>query len=252
MKLIYLDESGDNGLMSNNSMTRNFTLAAVAVDSDKWSSALNEMIGFRRFLKRNFGIQMRAEVKANYIIRGTHSFEGMGDDMRDKVFRMMLKLPSKIGLRVWAVVFDKEKYESKVDNPSKEDIFRISWKYMLQRVERLTKTNEDTAMLFPDEGHESVIRGITRRMRVYNKVYSQFNYRETLDRPLKYLIEDPNFRNSDKSYFIQMADIVAYTANHCIHQVDYFPAKYWNLLGDARYSKVSKKGNCVDGIVLYP
>jgi len=54
--LVYIDDSGDTGLISGNSPTDAFILNALIVQDDAWLDTLDEIINFRRFLRDNFGL----------------------------------------------------------------------------------------------------------------------------------------------------------------------------------------------------
>lgn len=70
------------------------------------------------------------------------------------------------------------------------------------------------ALVFADEGRENEITKALRKMHVHNYIPSKFgewspgSYTKniTTDR----IIEDPIFKRSDRSYFIQLADCVAF------------------------------------------
>jgi len=72
------------------------------------------------------------------------------------------------------------------------------------------------AILFCDEGNEGTYTKLTRKLAVFNPVPSQFgrwgqtgqSYRNL---PTDRIIEDPVFKKSDQSYFIQLVDFAAYS-----------------------------------------
>lgn len=69
-------------------------------------------------------------------------------------------------------------------------------------------------MLIWDEGKESQHRRLTRRMGVHNPIPSAYGMWETgnvtKNIPLEHILEDPVFKPSEQSYFIQLTDFVAY------------------------------------------
>ncbi|BBZ09683.1 hypothetical protein MDOR_38520 [Mycolicibacterium doricum] len=68
MLIAYIDESGNTGDPGNGgSMT--FTLGCVLVDADAWPETFDGLLQFRRRIRDKFGVHMRAEVKANYLLR---------------------------------------------------------------------------------------------------------------------------------------------------------------------------------------
>ena len=63
MYLMYVDESGDIGLSG--SPTRYFVLTGLVLHELRWRQTLDELIGFRRELKADFGLKLREEIHAS-------------------------------------------------------------------------------------------------------------------------------------------------------------------------------------------
>ena len=58
MYLVYIDESGDTGLpQSQKSKNEVYTLSALIVRDTDWLSSLDQLVKFRGFLFREFGIK---------------------------------------------------------------------------------------------------------------------------------------------------------------------------------------------------
>lgn len=69
------------------------------------------------------------------------------------------------------------------------------------------------AMVFADQGRETEITRVYRKMTVFNPVPSQFgtwSEGATKNLPLQRIIEDPVFKASHHSFFIQLADCVSF------------------------------------------
>lgn len=69
------------------------------------------------------------------------------------------------------------------------------------------------AMIGADKGSEVEITRIFRKMTVYNPIPSQFGSWDgarSKNIPLERIIEDPVFRDSQRSYLIQLADCAAF------------------------------------------
>jgi hypothetical protein len=77
------------------------------------------------------------------------------------------------------------------------------------------KVRNSQAILIFDEGKEKQITGMLRRMAVFNPIPSRFSVWPdgTANRNIAVLkiIEDPIFRPSHRSYFLQCADHMAFT-----------------------------------------
>jgi|SRR5581483_1866256 len=251
--LCYFDESGDSGY--NDSGTKAYALAGVLLQDASWLPALDDAIGFRRFLKQAFGIQMRDEVKSNYLLnnKGPIKRLNMGSAMRTKIFRMSLRLIPKLadgqGIKVFAVVVDKAAMAIK--DPT-SDPRRLVWERAIERLERFTHYQKDNCLIFPDEGNYDVIRSIVREKRRFNQVPSQFGT-ASLSRPAAFVLEDPSSRRSHESYLVQLADFAAYAAFRAIYPRDHpLDGSLWDLLGDARLSEVNKYSGGPPGLVLWP
>ena len=251
MYLIYVDDSGDTGLKG--SLTSAFVLSALVVPDRAWLTALDDMKAFRNFLWRNFRLKQRDELKASYLIHNTGPFENLniGDTNRMKIYKMALRLQNKIGdLETWAVVIKKDKLDPENKTPS--DVREMAWQCMIERVERFTYYGKDTCVVLPDEGMPEFVRGIFRKMRRYSAVPSAIQRGEFLSRPATYIIEDPVFRRSQDSYFIQLADLNAYAAHRHVYPQSYFGSEYWDELGDVRVKAVNKLSGGPVGIKVYP
>ena len=60
MYLMYVDESGDTGLV--NSPTRYFCLSGIVVHELRWQTTLAQLVIFRRRMRDIFGLLMREEI----------------------------------------------------------------------------------------------------------------------------------------------------------------------------------------------
>ena len=60
MYLCYLDESGDPGPKSD---TPAYIVSAILVEDRAWSGVFEDLVRFRPYLNRAFGLRMRDEVR---------------------------------------------------------------------------------------------------------------------------------------------------------------------------------------------
>lgn len=70
MLVAYVDESGNTGPVARGGALT-FTLGCVLVDVDSWPDAFDAMLNLRRRLRSAYGVTMRSEIKANYLMRST-------------------------------------------------------------------------------------------------------------------------------------------------------------------------------------
>lgn len=212
MYLMYVDESGDVGLV--NSPTRYFVLVGLVLHELRWQQTKEEMIAFRQGLKQQFGLKLREEVHASQMISHPGSLERIPKYQRLEILRrhadMLASMPD---LSLVCVVVDKQ------GKAANYNVFESAWATLIQRFENTLahgnfsgpKNVDDRGMLFPDHTDDKKLNALLRRMRVYNPVPNQPSfgggYRNLT---LRSVIEDANFRDSARSYFVQAVDVIAY------------------------------------------
>lgn len=257
MYLMYVDESGDIGLT--NSPSRYFVLAALVVHELRWQDTLNSLIQFRRDMKNRFGLNMREEIHAfNFISKPGPVLMQIKRNDRLTILRAFLDhLASLPDLNVFAVCVDKS------TKAAGYDVFDMAWKVLIQRFENtISRRNfagpansDERGILFADETERKRLLSLLRKMRYFNPVPNQAqfnkpgqaNFRQL---PLLTLVEDPSFRDSGESYFIQATDTIAYFLNQHLQPNSYARKKaahnYFGRLKAITVTKVSAAG---DGIV---
>lgn len=249
MLLAYVDESGDRGYSG--SLT--YTLGCVMLDDTAWPDAFDALIAFRRFIKAQFGINVRAEIKANSLVRGTGVCAGLGDGQRQRIYRQHMRLANKLGLRCFAVVIHKGKVMKQTLDPRD-----IAWEFLLQRVERESKDRGVPAVIIHDEGETLAVRKLARKARRAGRAGSRFGT-GTLAVPFRTLIDDPVPRNSNQSYFVQMADLCAYAAFRRLYpppakRASVCPQNTWEELGAAIHTQANQlaRGTASGGVPGIP
>lgn len=251
MLLAYVDESGNTGdADAGGSLT--YTLGCVLVDADLWPDAFDELLEFRRRAREKFGIRMRDEIKASYLLRNSGDLRryGLGPDARRLIYRAELRVIQRLPARAFGVVVDKR---NKKLPPG--GYFDLAWETLLQRLERTSTDERATFAVFHDEGEDDAIRKWVRRARRHLTSGSAFGP-GGMTHPARRLIDDPVPRRSQQSYFIQLADLVAYAAfravippGAAIAQV--CPQTMWDEIGPATHTAVaSLRPRSRPGIVL--
>lgn len=252
MDLAYVDESGSAGYGS--SLT--FTLGCVVVQSERWPDVFDDFIDFRRFIRSRFGVPVRAEIKANYLLHNGGPFRAhpLGENARFAIYRAHMRLMAKLGLRVFAVVVKKDDLTAAGVTT---DPRAIAWEYLLQRLERMSTKGNTPVMLIHDEGEALLVRSYARKARRAGTAGSALGT-GMLRRPARLLVDDPVPRQSHQSYFLQAADLVAYAAFRHVYpppargRPPVVTDKTWEELGDARFKPVSGFKGGPDGLVIYP
>lgn len=236
MFLAYIDDSGDPGVHSG-SPTPTYTTSCVFVRDTDWVQLFEDLIRFRRWLRQNFGLRMRQEVKANELVRGTGPWRslGFGSRARKRIFRSYMRFQAKVGtVKTFAVVIDKSRCSSA------DEVRETGWRLALERIETFARHNKTTVMLFPDSGEYDRFRKLSREMRRFSQVGAMLGG-GTLSRPLAtFLIDDPVERDSKQSYFVQLADLNAYAAYRRERPDPLFPQNMWDELGKAILWEVNR------------
>ncbi len=212
MYLMYVDESGDCGL--ENSPTRFYVLTGLIIHELRWQKYLEELIRFRRRMKEKFGLRLRDEFHAAAFI--THPRELVRIKRNDRLTMIRAftdLLATMTDCNLINVLVDKQ------GKPGDYDVFGIAWKAILQRFENtISKHNfpgpanpDERGMIICDHTDDKKLMNLLRQLRRYNPIPNQtqfgIGYRNL---PLQYLIEDPSFRDSAHSYFIQAVDLAAF------------------------------------------
>lgn len=234
MYLAYVDESGNTGIPG----SRTYTLGCLFFDAGTWPDVFDGMIELRRALRDDFGVPVRAELKANYLLRGKGPLWKLqlSDAERHDIYLRLMRAQEGFGFQTCGIVINKTELTNRgLDENPRE----VAWEFLLQRLERLTTTTRTPALLIHDEGEGAVVRKLARKARRAGSAGSAFGTGH-LARPARLLIDDPVSRDSQQSYFIQLADLSAYAAFRRIHRppphhTPIVPQAMWNELGGAIY-----------------
>jgi hypothetical protein len=190
-----MDESADEKL---------FVLSAMVIPVQRWNEVFAAVKAWRRQLRLRFGILVQNELHAWKFVsgRGRPSNQTIVKATRVSIFLDALALVAGMpDVMVFNAVFDKKQKYTAFDR-------------ILHRINRTMQRINGYAVVFCDEGSEVEYTRIQRKMRVYNPIYSDRGLWEdgarTKNMPIERIVEDPVFKDSAKSYFIQLVDFVAY------------------------------------------
>lgn len=252
MLLAYVDESGNTGDPSKGgSLT--FTLGCVLVEDQQWPTVFDELVAFRRRLKTRFGIRVRDELKANYLLRGHGSLRALtlGPKTRGSIYRAHMRVLAALpGVRVFAVCVDKRHGWT-----SPQSTFHLAWEGLIQRLERTSSNENSTFMVVHDQGEDQAIRRQLRAARRHLGAGSM-NGSGWLNNPARLLVDDPVSRQSHHAYLIQMADLVAYAGFRSYIPpgagiAAVCPSTMWDVLEPVQHKAVNKwRPRAAPGIVI--
>jgi hypothetical protein len=231
---MYVDESGDPG--SQGSPSEHFILSGLVIHESQWITNLEQLISFRQRMRSAFGLLMREEIHAAHFISRPGSLSRIARNDRLSILRHFAdELASMTDINIINVVV------SKYNKPHDYNIFNSGWMALIQGFSNTISSRnfpgsknsyDDNGMIIPDNTDVKKLTQLLRRMRRYNPIPNMQSMFGTGYRNLtvRNLIEDPYFKRSDDSYFIQAADLAAYLLYQHIT-----PNKYMQLKGGHRH-----------------
>lgn len=211
---MYVDESGDSGLV--NSPTRYFVLSGLVMHELRWQAHLDHLINFRQTLRQTYGLRLREEFHAGAMLTrpGTELTRITKHHRLAMIRHFADYLAGMTELSIINIVIDKQ---TKTGN---YDVFEMAWKALIQRFENTLshhnfpgpRNADDRGLLLCDHTEDKKVRTVMRRMRKFNPVPHHPLHPATGQRniPLLTIVEDPNFRDSIHSFFIQAVDLAAF------------------------------------------
>ena len=179
MYLIYIDDSGDEELC---------VFSALTIRAGKWNSCLEEVKQFRHDLQTSDGISIYTGFHAWKFVSGRGKIADgiVTKGRRCQIFKQTLQVIAALPeARLFSTVFP-----TKASDPAYEALLRD--------INRTLQRWDSQAILICDEGKDAIYTKLVRRLQTLEN--------GAIDR----IIEDPFFKQSDQSYFIQLSDFCAY------------------------------------------
>ena len=212
MYLMYVDESGDPGLA--NSPTQYFVLTGLVVHELRWHPYLDQLVQFRQRYRSKFSLKLREEIHAAHLINKPKELSRIKRHHRLEIVRALAKeLATMTDLNLINVVVRK------AGKSPTYDAFSCAWKALVQRFEntighrnfRGPANADERGLLFPDHCDNRKLTRLLRQMRHYNPVPHQPQFGQGYrNLTLAKITEDPSFRDSAHSYFVQACDLAAF------------------------------------------
>jgi hypothetical protein len=201
MFIYYLDESYDSNV---------FVLTALRIKSERWGEAFEMTKQFRRGLNAKFGLYISKELHATQFVRGSGKYgpKDISKFHRAQIFRDILNFITTIP--------EIEIMNVRIAVPGcPVDPHLRAFERLLNRIEKSLAEHKTEGLLILDEGKEGMLRRIARQMTAINFIPSKFGAWEdgktSKNITVERLVEDPLFKTSHSSYFLQLADAVAYS-----------------------------------------
>lgn len=226
MYFMYVDESGDSGLL--NSPKRHFILTGLVVHETKWRGCLDRLIHFRRRMNSGFGLKLSEELHAYALVNSPGSLKRIKRNDRLTIIRAFADELALIDdFRIINVVVDKQ------SKGQDYDVFDKAWSALIQRFENtLNKGNfpepahpVEHGMIMPDRTDDKKLTQLLRKMRRYNPVPSSIGGGGYRNLTIARVVEDPIFKDSQHSFFIQAADLAAYLLQQNLDPSSYMRKK---------------------------
>lgn len=212
MYLMYVDESGDSGLV--NSPTRYYILSGIVFHELLWSDILQDLVNFRRQLKQLKGLKINEEIHSVEFINRPGNLKRIRRNDRLDILKKCLNwVDGQPGVSTFSIVVDKQ--------GKTNDIFETAWNALLNRFENTIvhknfpgpQNADDRGIILSDNTEGKKLTQLLRKMRHFNTVPNMGQYYGGGARniKLKYVIEDPIMRDSKNSLLHQIVDVVAYS-----------------------------------------
>lgn len=233
-RVAYVDESHNDEL---------FCLSAIVIRDKDWREAFELYKKMRVHLRESFGIRPHAELHSQKLVSGrgrNFSTRTLGKWERSRVFASMLCTVASIP-DVWL-------FNVALSKRGRKDPQLDAWDRLLNRLNRTAEHHElleralwtgvlkqiantvdakvhkqlsnrldsfqPRFVIFSDEGREHEITRVFRKMHVFNPIPSQIGIWEdgnwSKNITLSRIVDDPVFRKSDESGFLQLVDAVAF------------------------------------------
>jgi hypothetical protein len=198
MHVVYIDESSDPSA----GVT---TISALMIPAEHWAEGFAQIRRFRLDLKQTDGVYVQKELHAWKLVsgRGAIATGIVTKSRRCEIFKEHLTLIARLpGVRVFNAVFPTDGVERAMER-------------LLNRFNTCASGQDSHFLVVCDQGKDALYTRLARRMRVYNPIPSRYgawddDRSSTKSIPLSRMIEDPFFKDSKQSYFIQLADMCCY------------------------------------------
>jgi hypothetical protein len=208
MYFCYVDESGDTGFHDpgnpDKSGSKYFILSALLVDADKWKGALDIIKSFRRQLAAKAYLNYDVEFHCAEMIdpRKTTAYNQMSIAERWDAIRQFAEIVGKqISSTVIGIVIDKTK---SILEPSNYFTTAITNLYLAY--DEFLREKKSYGVVLFDRTNEKIATTHIRKLMGTGATGQTIQSVR-----IGWVIEDPFYRISSDSFFIQAADMLAYT-----------------------------------------
>lgn len=203
MRFLYVDESGDPGI-SASSPSPYFFLAGLLLEDVHWYALTDELRLFRQQLAQRFALPVSEEIHASVFLSNRTALAARisANDRLRILLECLEWCAASPYLRLLTVGLDKRQRPA-------GSAFIEAWAALYQLFDcALAASNPPTPGLVLCDNTDGT--KLTR-------LVQGLQYSGTSTAPaLRYVVEDPIFRDSRRSYLHQMVDVVAYFAKQLV------------------------------------
>lgn len=195
MRLIYIDESKD---------TQNDICAysALCIHIEDWHDVFDQLVSFRKWLKDQYDLPMSFEMHASNFIAGRskHLFNRINTKDRIEIYQRFVFLAAQL----------KNAQVLNAIGKLKDDNQFLVFEWLINRLDAMLLKEGSYGILICDEGDNTILTKMTRKMRKENLVPDHNNPNAFIDLKITRLVEDPVFKKSHDSYFVQLVDFIVH------------------------------------------
>ena len=221
-KIVYCDETGDDGL--NTLSSRTFILTSLYMSSGKWQSNYNIVRDFRKQLKAEYGFHTSQEMHTKHFLTDKNPYRSYSwtNEQKKEILKAYTLMISSLDISVINVIIDKTKI-----NVENYNVLEKALTYNIQRIEN-DSSGDWNFIIVTDKGRIAPMRKTARAIRAYNPIQSQFG--GYINQPIKNMVEDILDKDSKESHFIQICDFISYFV-HLYYIVKYEKGELPNRVG---------------------
>ena len=207
MQIAYYDEAGDDGYPQYSSPL--FVLTSLYLHHLNWQTSYSAILDFRKQLKNSFSLPIKLEMHTKHFLLDKKPYRRLriSDANKLTIIGLYCDLIASLNLKIINIAIVKPRITN-----NGYQVLDTALKYSVQRIENdlnpAINPNEKF-MIITDPGRIGKMRKTTRRIQKINFIPSRFSP-TTYSRQITSLIEDPIQKESNESYFIQLADLVSY------------------------------------------
>jgi hypothetical protein len=217
MELLYIDESGDNGFSPGSS--EYFILAGLSIDSQNWKEYFWKIKNLKQKVSQKFGL-IAPEIKGAELFnhRGP-LFNSLVSSHKDLawIYESYVELLCDPMVNLFVMSQSKREFKKKIQEENRKKLTKIFniwlWtEYLSKYEEYLWEKSRESG--YPQTGLAYFDENPSQKKYV-NLIFKKFSMRFNQESkfPGYGFIENIIFCDSKISYFIQLADILAYSVN---------------------------------------